>query len=79
MMVLFLIEAEMLIFDFGVAEIYYLAAVYGLGIPPPTILTEAVFTLGYYLVCDVAPFDCGLIVEFLLLAEMIELLFAKLI
>ena len=45
MIVLFLREAEMLILDLGVALMYCLAAVLGLGIPPPTIFTDVVFTL----------------------------------
>ena len=41
-MVLFLSEAEMLILDFGVALIYCFTAVFGFGMPPPTMLTDAV-------------------------------------
>ena len=43
-MVLFFKEAEILIFDFGVADIQFFATDQGFGIPPPTILTDVVFT-----------------------------------
>jgi hypothetical protein len=75
MIVLFLREAEMLILDLGVALMYCLAAVLGLGIPPPTIFTDVVFTLDALLACDTTPpLEGGLIVEFLLPFEIIELL-----
>lgn len=59
MIVLLFKVLDMLIFDFGVAETYCLEAIEGLGMPPPEILTEAVFTLFLLL-------GGGLIVELLL-------------
>jgi hypothetical protein len=63
---LFFREVEMLIFDFGVALIYYFAAVLGFGIPPPTILTEAVLMFEPLLAYEIIlPLEGGFKVEFL--------------
>jgi hypothetical protein len=56
----------MLIFDFGVALMYYFAAVLGFGIPPPTILTEAVLMFEPLLAYETTlPLEGGFKVEFL--------------
>ena len=64
-MVLLLRVLDMLILDLGVADTYYFEAVDGLGIPPPEILTEAVFILFLVLLGG------GLIVELLLDYEIV--------
>lgn len=48
MRVLFLRVVEMLILDFGVEDTYCLATDWGLGIPPPTILTDVVLIPLYF-------------------------------
>jgi hypothetical protein len=80
--VLFFNEADMLIFDLGVALMYCFTAVLvlGFGIPPPTILTEAVLIFEPLLAWEtIGPFVGGLIVEFLLPLDIIELLLNPLI
>ena len=65
-MVLFFREAEMLILDFGVALMYCFTAVCGFGIPPPTMLTEAVLMLDPLFACETTlPLEGGFRVEFL--------------
>ena len=62
---MFLRVVDILIFDLGVADIYFLTTVCGFGIPPPIMLTEVVLTLGLVLFAT-ALMVGGLLVEPLL-------------